>query len=567
MAKEAQAFTSHRFRRLFLAEAADVIAAMERDLLRLTEETPSDTILQSVFRAAHTLKGNAAMTGYGNAAELLHAIETAYQELRAKTRKLTPELLQTLLEATDCIREILDAEPTDPIPQRAQSIQKVLRGTATFPEDQNPQPQITLTPEQSYRITWTPAADTIARGADPIRCLSALRKKTNDLQIRCHWKAVPAIQEIRPDHAYLSWHITLVTREHVSSLREWFDLAGPHTRLEIQTSERQAASTASAHLPPQTPKPNANYLRVSTKKLDQLLNLTVRILDDQSLVLNVPPCSEFTRDILTLVAKVNRNTHLLHRELENLRQVEISQLFHRLPRLVHDLSIQLRKQIRIKIEGGDTRLDRSLAEGVGDTLVHLIRNCADHGIEMPAERLTAGKTVYGIIHITAHHQSGHAIIEISDDGRGLPLTRIFERAASLGIIDPNDHLDQEQLTQLIFHPGLSTADSVTPFSGRGVGMDAVRAALQSMNGTIEVSTNTGRGCSFRLSIPNATRPLTTAKTMNHPGVPATNPRMPAIARPPGPDHLSAEESHSPDSDGKPPTYPLQPPGPPEHPAS
>lgn len=505
MATESQTFTSQRFRKLFLAEAADLIASMERDLLRLQDDFPPDEAVKSAFRTAHTLKGNAAMTGYSAAADFIHALETIFQELNARTRQLTPDLLQTLLEATDCIREILDGAPNDPIPPRADDFRTILCiPQASIPDQRKSpsEPQQT----QTYRITWSPAVDSLARGADPIRTFSALKSKATILHIRTDWKVIPPLRNLDPERCYLTWQTTLSTNQTTSTLRDWFQLMGPQQRLTIERNHDNAE-------PPKPPQRTAEsttdtaYLRVPRRKLDNLLNMVTKILQDQHHAKSIATGhAAFTVELLRLLERLERNTSLIQREMQNLGRVELNEIFRRLPRLVHDLSIQLGKQIRVKIDGGEFQVDRSHAEHLSNALGHLIRNCVDHGIEMPPDRLAAGKPIHGLITIKAHLQPSQTIIEVSDDGRGIQYGRIYERAVAMGILEDYWPIEPSRLTELIFQPGLSTADGITRNSGRGVGMDAVRSALQSIQASIEVSSEPNRGSTFRITLPTAPTP-------------------------------------------------------------
>lgn len=506
-AQASQAFTAQRFRRLFLAEAADLIASMERDLLRLQDEFAQPETIKSVFRAAHTLKGNSAMTGYHAAADLTHAIETALEALLARTRRLTPDLLENLLHATDCIREILDADPNDPIPPRAQAFREFLSGSETpLLADKNPR-QETSSEVETYRITWVPAADCITRGADPIRCLSAIRTKATVLYSRSNWTTIPNLTHLNPERCHLTWQTTIKTNETSSTLRDWFNLIGPHQRLTIERNHEQPTPNQASSPLVQLPSTANAYLRIPTRKLNQLLTLLTRIRQDQTQAKSLATDQTIANDLLHLLERLERNTSLIEKEMQNLSKIELNEIFHRMPRLVHDLSIHLGKQIRIKMEGGEIRLDRHHAEHLTNALGHLIRNCADHGIEPPTDRSAVGKPIHGLIRIRAYADDrGQTILELSDDGRGIDYERLLKRATTLGILKKYEHLEKQQLTELIFLPGLSTANAITHNSGRGMGMDAVRASLESIRASITVFSQSGRGSTFRIALPEAPEP-------------------------------------------------------------
>jgi two-component system chemotaxis sensor kinase CheA len=184
-----------------------------------------------------------------------------------------------------------------------------------------------------------------------------------------------------------------------------------------------------------------------------------------------------------------------------IRMLPISFSFSRFPRMVRDLSKKLGKKINLKLKGEQTELDKTVMEKIGDPLVHLVRNSLDHGIESPQDRLAAGKSETGVITLNAYHQGGNVVIEIIDDGKGLDKARIMEKAIENGLIPPGDSYSDEQINDLIFHPGFSTAQVVSDVSGRGVGMDVVKRNIQELNGTIEVKSKPGLGSTFTIRLP------------------------------------------------------------------
>jgi two-component system chemotaxis sensor kinase CheA len=201
------------------------------------------------------------------------------------------------------------------------------------------------------------------------------------------------------------------------------------------------------------------------------------------------------------LAQLERNTRELQESVMRIRMLPIAFSFNRFPRLVHDLSSQLGKKVELKLSGEHTELDKTVLEKMSDPLVHLVRNALDHGIEMPAQRLAAGKPEVGLLKLHAFHQSGSIIIQISDDGAGIDTDKVLQKARNLGLIHGEENLTEEQLYELIFHPGLSTATQVSDLSGRGVGMDVVRRNIRSLGGTIDVKSKRGKGSTFNIRLP------------------------------------------------------------------
>jgi two-component system chemotaxis sensor kinase CheA len=201
------------------------------------------------------------------------------------------------------------------------------------------------------------------------------------------------------------------------------------------------------------------------------------------------------------LGQLERNTRELQESVMQIRMLPISFSFNRFPRLVHDLSAKLGKKIELIISGEGTELDKTVMEKIGDPLVHLVRNSLDHGIEMPAERVAKGKPETGVVHLNAYHQGGNILIEIKDDGAGLPAGKILAKARDRGLVAPDEELSQEQILELIFEPGFSTAEEVSDVSGRGVGMDVVRRNIKDLGGAIEVKSAPDEGSTFTIRLP------------------------------------------------------------------
>jgi two-component system, chemotaxis family, sensor kinase CheA len=201
------------------------------------------------------------------------------------------------------------------------------------------------------------------------------------------------------------------------------------------------------------------------------------------------------------LSQLERHIRDMQQSVMNIRMVPISFVFSRFPRLVHDISTKLGKKIELKLIGESTEVDKAVVELISDPIVHLIRNSLDHGIEMPSDRIAAGKPETGMIELNAYHRGGHIVIEITDDGRGLDRNKLIKKAAEKGLIDENSQLTDKQAYELIFLPGFSTAESITDISGRGVGMDVVRRNIQSLGGNIEIISEYGKGTTISIHLP------------------------------------------------------------------
>lgn len=244
-------------------------------------------------------------------------------------------------------------------------------------------------------------------------------------------------------------------------------------------------------------------IRVGIDKIDALINMVGELVITQSMLDQVGQNFDAGRMIQLRdgLAQLERNTRELQESVMRIRMLPISFSFNRFPRLVHDLSNQLGKRVELKLSGEHTELDKTVLEKMSDPLVHLVRNALDHGIELPEQRVAAGKSEIGMLKLHAFHQSGSIIIQISDDGAGINVDKVLQKAKNLGLVHSEENFPEEQLYELIFHPGLSTASQVSDLSGRGVGMDVVRRNIRALGGTIDVKSKPGKGSTFSIRLP------------------------------------------------------------------
>ena len=265
------------------------------------------------------------------------------------------------------------------------------------------------------------------------------------------------------------------------------------TSTDRRSGDRRKSSSESASI------------RVSIDKVDELINTVGELVITQSMLGQFGEAEEFTPEHIEKLrdglGQLERYTRELQESVMRIRMLPISFVFQRFPRLVHDLSGKLNKQIELKMSGEGTELDKTVMEKIGDPLVHLVRNSIDHGIEMPDVRRESGKSEMGVVHLNAYHQGGNIVIEITDDGAGLNREKILNKAIKSGLVSENDQLTEEQIDDLVFHPGLSTADEVSDISGRGVGMDVVRKNIRSLGGAVDVRSTPGKGSTFSIRLP------------------------------------------------------------------
>ena len=402
--------------------------------------------------------------------------------------------------------------------------------------------------QKGWLIRFHPHQHMLRTGNDTVRMFKELAL-LGDMENTADISQLPEFSLIDPELSYLSWEIILKNNETqgviekaaIEEIFEWVDddcdlsieplnsLSSEEGSSEIaaEVSVSPSIDTIAEVTPADTIETTNNVtpiasppeekttqkkkkssteggsIRVGTDKVDSLINMVGELVITQSMLSQMG--DEFSMDKLEDLreglAQLERNTRELQESVMRIRMLPISFSFQRFPRLVHDLSQKMDKKIELKMTGEQTELDKTVMEKIGDPLVHLVRNSLDHGIESPEVRVAAGKSEVGTINLNAYHQGGFIIIEIIDDGAGLPKDKLLAKAIEKGLVSPNDNLPDEKIYDLIFHPGFSTADQVTDVSGRGVGMDVVRKNIKELGGNVDVTTEQGKGTKFTIRLP------------------------------------------------------------------
>jgi len=512
-----------RFHATFFEESREGLDAMEAGLLSLEEGNRDPETINSVFRAAHSIKGGAATFGFDAVAGLTHVLETLLDELRSNKRELEPIAVDAMLGSVDVLRSLLrEAEhgtPADPDAVKAVHIRlnAVLAGQATaatvVAKSKEEEPE-------AWHIGFTPAPSLFMSGNDPLRIIREL-EYLGPLQIAARLERVPGFENIDPLEAYLAWDLGLtgkIARNKIEDTFAWvvddceLDIRAmaapsPSPRLAVEGTAAApvaaAAPTAAAATPSKAAAAEAeSSIRVSVDKVDALINLVGELVITQAMLKQVSTGLDqaHAEQLFAGLDLLERNTRDLQEAVIGVRMLPVDAVFRRFPRLVRDLSGRLGKHVRLRTIGESTELDKGLIEKIADPLVHLVRNSIDHGLEMPDARRAAGKDETGTITLAASHQGGHIVIEVSDDGRGLNRAKILEKAAERGIAVPDNPTDA-QVWDLIFAPGFSTADAVTDLSGRGVGMDVVRRNIQGLGGEVQLESNAGSGTRVLIRLP------------------------------------------------------------------
>jgi len=430
-------------------------------------------------------------------------------------------------------------EPAPPVVNTSPAI------TAAIDDDSGDTEPLELN-EQGWKIAFCPYLDLLKTGNDPVRMFRELAE-LGELTALANTQDIPGIFELDPEECNISWDLKVTGDIPVGEIKEIFNWVEGDCELDIQALvttpviKKAAPLTKKAELEPPAPaavaapgpipaedpvKPEdikakepakpaqaepeiknvvaaSSSIRVDTAKIDALINMVGEVVITQSMLGLVG--ENFAMDKVDQLkkglAQLERHTRDLQQSVMNIRMLPISFVFSRSPRLVHDISSKLGKKIELKLVGENTEIDKSVVELINDPLVHLIRNSLDHGIEMPASRLAAGKPETGTIELKAYHRGGHIVIEIIDDGHGLDRKKLIAKAIEKGLIDENATLTDKQAFELIFMPGFSTAEKLTDISGRGVGMDVVRRNIEALGGNIEITSEVGKGTTIAIHLP------------------------------------------------------------------
>ncbi len=434
----------------FFVESGELLDELDQDLVTLEEKQDDVELLNKIFRAAHTLKGSSSFLGFRKISEVTHRVEDIFNKLRRDEMALTPESMDVILEAIDRVRRLLEAAQGG---EEGPSVEDILDSLTAAVEGGRPQ-----------RLGEILVAD---EGVPEAVVEEALKAKAEGVPLG-------------------------------KALVEKGAVAAETVERSLKKQDHQRAPQAE------------QTIRVDVDRLDALMNLVGELVLGKNRLAQLRGQMEEQWEGETLVeqlAETAGQIDLVASDLQlavmKTRLVPIDKVFRKFPRMVRDLSRSLQKEIRLEIQGENTELDKSVVEVIGDPLVHLIRNAADHGVEMPGDREAAGKPREGRIRLSAWHEGNHIVVSIEDDGKGMDPEVLKAKAVEKGVISTQEaaSMGPREAFNLIFAPGFSTAKTVSNVSGRGVGMDVVKTNIQQLNGLIEIDAAAGRGSRVDVRIP------------------------------------------------------------------
>ena len=457
----------------FLMESHENLDQIDRDLVDLEQEPGSRDLISRIFRAIHTIKGTSGFLAFTRLETLAHAGESLLSRLRDGVQPVTPETITTLLATIDGVRALLAA-----IEQHGNEGDVEVDAIITSVHTQ----------------MQAPAEPSVTAEPEPVD------EKPEPLDERPE----PVEGERRPLGQLLIESGAAQPADIGSALQQ--QLEGDERKLGTILLEEGKAQPAAVHeaLQAQAPKRSVadSAIRVDVDLLDGLMNLVGElVLARNQLVRGVMETGDSA--LVRSAQRLGMITSELQEGIMKTRMQPIDHIWSKLPRVVRDLSTSLGKQVQLVMQGKETELDRSLLEAVKDPLTHLVRNAVDHGVEDPERRVAAGKSPEGTLTLRAYHEGGHVAVEVADDGAGLDVERIAQKAVENGIVraDQVTTMDRRDIMALVFQPGFSTATKVTNVSGRGVGMDVVKTNIERIGGAVSVDSTLGEGTVWRLTIP------------------------------------------------------------------
>lgn len=537
---------------VFIDESNEHLQAINDHLLELEQNPDNLEIVNEIFRSAHTLKGMSATMGYEDLANLTHKMENVLDAIRNHKIAVTTELLDVVFRSVDDLEAMVvsisgGGDGKRDVTEIVQMLQAIERGESSS-TNQKEIAQIGETTENyndgelfdEYELAVI--NDSIEQGYTPYKVTITLQETCMLKGVRAYMvfqiieqigeivKSEPPVDELEEEEFDLSFKIVVISKEPKEEIQAKINKVSEIDKVEIEElhlskrgnssarqvegkeetkqivekKSKQETKSAKFKKEPQQKKKQivTKTIRVNIERLDILMNLFEELVVDRGRLEQI--AHELNKSELNeTVERMSRVTGDLQNIILTMRMVPVDQVFNRFPRMVRGLARDLNKKIKLDIIGAETELDRTVIDEIGDPLVHLLRNAIDHGIEMPKERIKAGKQETGTVTLRAYHSGNHVFIEIEDDGAGIDRDKILQKAIEREIVTPEqgEKLTDKQVYQLLFASGFSTAEKVSDVSGRGVGLDVVKSTIESLGGSVSVDSQQGVGSLWSIQLP------------------------------------------------------------------
>lgn len=543
---------TNQYMDMFLDESHEHLQSLNEGLLSLEENSDDVSVVNEIFRNAHTLKGMSATMGYNKIAELTHEMEDVLDLIRKEQLKLNEDIIDTLFKCLDSLEQMInsvgdgEAEDVVDVTDLVAKLSSISKGTPmpkaadatakAAPQEAADSPSIVLTDIDKdvlkqakesgmigVHVQVTLAATCLLKSARSYMVMNALDELGDVI------KSVPPAEDLEQEKFDHTFDVLLITAAEVKDVEEALESISEIEKVsvnvvdtEVKAEEKATPAEApkaaeakpQAKAPVKTPakapakkdaahhKHQSQSVRVDIDKLDTLMNLMGELVINKVRLEQIGQTHRLA-ELTETLEQMDRVTTDLQNIVMKVRMVPVSAVFNRFPRMVRDVSKELNKEINLTIEGEETELDRTVIDEIGDPIMHLLRNSLDHGVEHPDDREAKGKPRTGEVGLIARHEGNNVVIMVTDDGAGINADVIRRKAVEKGMISQEDadKLDDADAVRLIFLPGFSTADKITDISGRGVGMDVVRSKIEALSGHVDVETKIDEGSVFKIKLP------------------------------------------------------------------
>ncbi|MEH7251013.1 chemotaxis protein CheA [Neobacillus niacini] len=529
------------FLEMFIEESKEHLQAINDELLKLETEPNNTSIVNEIFRSAHTLKGMAATMGFEDLASLTHEMENVLDLIRNSKLTITPIIMDVIFICVDFIEKMVNSieqggdgkenvtevvfqlrniqDPSLSI-NTVNQAQTEMAATAELVMDEY---QLSVINEAKkfgnhvYQISVTLDANCVMKSVRAYMVFQVVEELGEVLQTN------PSVEQIEEEGFDDTFSLLILSPQDAQEIqKQLLNVSEVKEVLVFEQENQETAVVARTEVkevekvePSQSNKPQGNEdsdaskkksrsksIRVDIEKLDHLMNLFSELIIDRGRLEQIAKKTQLN-ELTETVEHMTRISTNLQGLILNMRMVPVEQVFNRFPRMVRDLAKELNKKIQLIIEGAETELDRTVIDEIGDPLVHLLRNALDHGLESTEERVASGKPEEGKIILKAYHSGNHVFIEVVDDGKGINRDKVLNKAIERGVVtlEESQTLADSQIYSLLFSSGFSTADKISDISGRGVGLDVVKTKIESLGGVISVDSTLGQGSIFRIQLP------------------------------------------------------------------
>ena len=548
---------TNQYLEVFIEESKEHLQACNEHLLEL-EKNPDDiSIVNEIFRSAHTLKGMSATMGYEDLASLTHQMENVLDAIRNKVISFTPEILDVVFLAVDDLEAMIlsiagGGDGKRDVSNVVEKLKLIAKGQSPIVSEAQQEVAVSVAaPETDTVITYDEFERTVIQqskeqGFQTFEISISLREDCLLKAARVYMifevlekigeiiKSTPSVEQLEEEQFDLTFTVTLITKDNPADIEKKVMKVSEVesvTVIPLSLSSSEAEEVTEAGVDDeekQTPvvsngkasdnkqndtvenksntavsaKQSSKTIRVNIERLDILLNLFEELVIDRGRLEQIS-FELNNQELQETVDRMSRTTSDLQNIILNMRMVPIDTVFNRFPRMVRQLARDLHKKINLEIIGAETELDRTVIDEIGDPLVHLIRNSLDHGIETPEVRKSRGKSEEGTVTLKAYHSGNHVFIEIEDDGNGISREKVLNKALKNGIVNEQNAvtLSDKQVYELIFASGFSTAEQLSDISGRGVGLDVVKNTIENLGGNVSVDSIEGKGSIFSIQLP------------------------------------------------------------------